>query len=97
MRSLEVLLPAVGSAGDVHPVLALGIALQSRGHRATILTDPIFQELIEGQGVGFLPVGRARCRGYASRMDSDAALARACELIEGLSRQPGTPGMMTDT
>lgn len=56
-RCLKLLLPAIGSAGDVHPVLALGIALRNRGHRATILTNPIFQELIEGQGVGFLPVG----------------------------------------
>jgi rhamnosyltransferase subunit B len=57
MRPLKVLLPTIGSAGDVHPFLALGIALQGRGHRATILTNPLFQELIEGQGVGFLPVG----------------------------------------
>ena len=57
MKSLKLLLPTIGSAGDVHPMLALGIALQSRGHRATILTNPIFQELIEAQGVGFLPVG----------------------------------------
>lgn len=56
-RPLEVLLPTIGSAGDVHPVVALGIALQRRGHRAIILTNPLFQELIEGQGVGFLPVG----------------------------------------
>lgn len=56
-RPLKVLLPTIGSAGDVHPFLALGIALQGRGHRATILTNPLFQELIEGQGVGFLPVG----------------------------------------
>src|SRR5690348_3647746 len=56
-RPLKVLLPAIGSAGDVHPVVALGIALQRRGHRATIVTNPLFQELIEGQGIGFLPVG----------------------------------------
>jgi len=56
-RPLKLLLPTIGSAGDVHPFLALGIALQSRGHRATILTNPLFQELSEGQGVGFLPVG----------------------------------------
>jgi rhamnosyltransferase subunit B len=56
-RPLKVLLPTIGSAGDVHPFLALGIALQDRGHRATVLTNPLFQELIEGQGVGFLPVG----------------------------------------
>jgi rhamnosyltransferase subunit B len=57
--SLHVLLPTMGSAGDVHPFIALGAALQTRGHRATILTNPIFQALIEAQGIGFLPVGTA--------------------------------------
>ena len=60
MRSpqpLHVLLPTMGSAGDVHPFIALGTALKARGHRATILTNPIFQELIEAQDIGFLPVG----------------------------------------
>jgi rhamnosyltransferase subunit B len=57
--SLHVLLPTMGSAGDVHPFIALGAALQARGHRATILTNPIFQALIEAQGIGFLPVGTA--------------------------------------
>jgi rhamnosyltransferase subunit B len=47
----------VGSAGDVHPVVALGLGLQARGHRATILTNPFFQELVEAQGLGFVPVG----------------------------------------
>ncbi len=54
---LNVLLPTIGSAGDVHPVVALGLALQARGHRATIVTNPFFQELIEGQDLGFLPLG----------------------------------------
>jgi rhamnosyltransferase subunit B len=49
----------MGSAGDVHPFIALGVALRARGHRATILTNPIFQEIIEAQGIGFLPVGTA--------------------------------------
>ena len=57
--SLHVLLPTMGSAGDVHPFIALGTALKARGHRATILTNPIFQELIEAQDIGFLPVGTA--------------------------------------
>jgi UDP:flavonoid glycosyltransferase YjiC (YdhE family) len=54
---LHVLLPTLGSAGDVHPFIALGIALRARGHRATILTNPYFQPLIEMQGLEFLPVG----------------------------------------
>jgi rhamnosyltransferase subunit B len=57
--SLHVLLPTMGSAGDVHPFIALGMELKARGHRATILTNPIFQELIEAQGLGFLAVGTA--------------------------------------
>ena len=54
---LHVLLPTVGSAGDVYPVVALGLGLQQRGHRATVLTNPFFQDVIEAQGLGFLPVG----------------------------------------
>ena len=56
-RRLNVLLPTLGSAGDVHPFIALGTALLARGHRATIITNPFFRETIEAQGLGFLPVG----------------------------------------
>jgi rhamnosyltransferase subunit B len=49
----------MGSAGDVHPFIALGAALQARGHRATLLTNPIFRDLIEAQGLGFMAVGTA--------------------------------------
>ena len=57
IKLLDVLLPTIGSAGDVHPVVALGIALQARGHRATIITNPFFQDLIEAQRLQFLPLG----------------------------------------
>ena len=58
-KSLNVLLPTMGSAGDVHPFIALGVALQARGHRATVLTNPLFQPVVEAQGLGFLAVGTA--------------------------------------
>jgi UDP:flavonoid glycosyltransferase YjiC (YdhE family) len=35
---LKILLPALGSAGDVHPVVALGLAFKARGHRASCPT-----------------------------------------------------------
>ena len=57
VRPIKVILPTIGSAGDVHPVIALGLALQRRGHQATVLTNPLFQELIERQGLGFFPLG----------------------------------------
>jgi rhamnosyltransferase subunit B len=64
---LHVLLPTLGSSGDVHPFIALGTALRARGHRVTILTNPYFQDLIEAQGLKFLPVGRIE--------DVDSAIA----------------------
>lgn len=62
-----MLLPTLGSAGDVHPFIGLGLALQARGHRATVLTNPYFRATVEAQGLGFLPVG--------SLADVESALA----------------------
>ena len=56
-RKLNILLATIGSAGDVHPVVALALALKARGHRATVITNPFFQELIEEQGLKFLALG----------------------------------------
>jgi len=54
---LHVLLPTLGSAGDIHPVIALALALRARGHRTTIFTNPNFQQQIENLGLGFSGVG----------------------------------------
>jgi rhamnosyltransferase subunit B len=56
-RPLHVILPTLGSAGDVHPFVGLGLALRERGHRVTLLTNPYFQSLIESRGLEFLPLG----------------------------------------
>jgi rhamnosyltransferase subunit B len=53
----HVLLPTLGSSGDVHPFVALGLELQRRGHRATILTNPFFAPLVESVGLEFVPIG----------------------------------------
>lgn len=55
----HILLPTIGSAGDVHPVIGLGRGLQARGHRVTIITSAYFQPLIEQMGLGFLPLASA--------------------------------------
>jgi rhamnosyltransferase subunit B len=56
-QALRILLPTLGSAGDVYPMIALGIALRRRAHRVTLITSAYFQPLIEKQGLEFLPVG----------------------------------------
>jgi rhamnosyltransferase subunit B len=63
-------MPTFGSSGDVNPFVALGLALQARGHRATIITNPIFQAQIESQGLRFLSVGSAdAARGVIANPD----------------------------
>jgi len=54
---LNVLLATLGSAGDVHPFIALALGLRARGHRVTLITNPYFQTLIEAHGLRFLPLG----------------------------------------
>ncbi len=56
-KPLDILLPTIGSAGDVHPVIELGTALQKRGHRATIVTNPWFEQQILASGLGFVAMG----------------------------------------
>lgn len=56
-RPLKILLPTLGSSGDVHPVVALALALRARGHDVTILTNEFFGDQIRAVGIPFLPVG----------------------------------------
>ena len=55
----RVLLNTIGSAGDVHPFVAVGLALRQRGHEVLVLTNPYFKERIVGAGLGFWPLGSA--------------------------------------
>jgi rhamnosyltransferase subunit B len=54
---LRILLPAIGSSGDIHPVIALGRALRARGHSAAIATNDIFSDQIRENGLEFVPLG----------------------------------------
>lgn len=56
---MRILLTTIGSAGDVHPFVAVGLALKARGHEVTLLTNPYFKERIVGAGIGFWPLGTA--------------------------------------
>jgi UDP:flavonoid glycosyltransferase YjiC (YdhE family) len=58
--------------------LGLGRSIPQTRYRA----DPVVRAI---RGILDDSAGRARCRDYASRIDSDAAVTRACELIEGLA------------
>lgn len=54
---MKLLIVAIGSAGDVHPFLAIGQAAARRGHRVSVCTSPAFRGLVEVCGLRFLPLG----------------------------------------
>ncbi len=57
--SLNILIVALGSAGDTHPFVALGQTLQRRGHRVTLLANGVFESLVNSAGLAFVPLNTA--------------------------------------
>jgi rhamnosyltransferase subunit B len=53
----NIALVTFGSAGDVHPMLAVGQNLLRRGHRVALLTNPFFADEALAAGLEFVPVG----------------------------------------
>jgi UDP:flavonoid glycosyltransferase YjiC (YdhE family) len=53
----QFLITALGSYGDVHPMVGLGSALVARGHRAKIVTNPYFEDVVTGAGLELVPLG----------------------------------------
>jgi rhamnosyltransferase subunit B len=56
---VKVLLTPIGSHGDIHPFVGLGMELARRGHDAIVIANPLFQSLIERANLPFLPLGTA--------------------------------------
>jgi len=49
----HVVLAAYGSLGDLHPALAVAIALRERGHRVTLLSHEMYRAKVESEGIAF--------------------------------------------
>ncbi len=56
---MDFLLVTIGSHGDVHPFVGLGIRLQQRGHRVRLITNEHFAPLVRAAGVDFIALGSA--------------------------------------
>ncbi|MEY4560732.1 MAG: hypothetical protein RLZZ618_9 [Pseudomonadota bacterium] len=85
---MHLLITALGSAGDVHPYLAIGQEARSRGHRVTVCTHAAFGGLVQRCGLGFRPIGSAAA--YASAMadprlwNPRTSLKRLWQVVSGL-------------
>jgi len=54
---VRVLLTTIGSAGDVHPYIAIGVELRQRGHDVLLMTNPYFESRVRGAGLMFGALG----------------------------------------
>jgi rhamnosyltransferase subunit B len=54
---LHIIVIAVGSSGDVHPLLGLSRTFARHGHRVSFCTSPAFAGIVERSGLRFLPFG----------------------------------------
>jgi UDP:flavonoid glycosyltransferase YjiC (YdhE family) len=53
---MRVVITAIGSAGDVHPFVAVGRELRARGHEVVIHASAWFEEAVAQAGIGFEPM-----------------------------------------
>ena len=54
---MRILIPTIGSRGDVQPFIALARGLERAGHTVTLASHPIMKTLVESYGVTFVPIG----------------------------------------
>ncbi len=53
----RIVLATAGSLGDLHPFIALGLALRARGMQAEIAASPDHEDKIRAEGLAFHPIG----------------------------------------
>src|SRR5262245_7715088 len=56
---VDVVLVALGSAGDVYPLLEIARTLRSRQHRVALAVNPFFASVVEATGVKLIEIGSA--------------------------------------
>lgn len=54
---MHLLLTALGSYGDVLPMVGIGSTMRARGHDVSVITNPHFRPVVEGAGLELIPIG----------------------------------------
>jgi len=73
---MNIVIPTIGSRGDVQPFIALAQGLIRAGHSLTLASHPVMETLVASHNVPFAPIG------------PDIDLAREVATIRLRSRNP---------
>jgi UDP:flavonoid glycosyltransferase YjiC (YdhE family) len=82
MARKTVVLATWGSFGDLHPFIAVALALKARGLRPVIATSPDYRRKIEDEGLVFHPV-----RPGFEQLERDTGLTRA-GFLQAIAERP---------
>ncbi|MGB7291391.1 MAG: glycosyltransferase [Thermodesulfobacteriota bacterium] len=69
---MKITMLAIGSRGDVQPLVALGLGLKSNGHDVRVATHAIFEGLIRSHGLGFFLIKADPKKTLESRAGQEA-------------------------
>lgn len=108
---MNVLLVALGSHGDVHPFVGIGLGLRARGHRVRVIANPYFGSLIEGVGLELVSLGTAedyvrtasnpelwrRIRGFRTVLTAIASYIRPMYRVISQNTVPGQTLVVAST
>lgn len=71
----RIVLTTIGSLGDLHPKIAIGLELRNRGHNIIFATHKKYQSKIEALGFEFY-----RMRPNATAFEDPEEMARVMDL-----------------
>lgn len=54
---MRILIPTIGSRGDVQPYMALALGLRDAGYDVTLASHPAMRGLVESYGITYAPMG----------------------------------------
>jgi rhamnosyltransferase subunit B len=87
----QVLIATTGSLGDLHPYLAIGLELRSRGTAVTIATNNYYRTKVERTGLGFAPMGPHIAPVNSEAMQQAMDLKKGPEYLLRRIMYPGVP------
>ena len=90
---MRALLSAVGTRGDVQPIVALALSIRALGHEARLCVPPNFLSWVGGFGFEAVPVG-VEMRYPAGKTGSGASAPLTAEQLQRL--RESLPDLITD-
>ena len=88
----RILMTTTGSLGDLHPFIAIGLELRSRGHDVTLATSNFYRSKVEQTGLRFAPMGPHLDLEISKVMDRVMDLKKGPEYLIRQILYPSVPG-----